>query len=210
MTDKKKFEEEESLGYRIEVVGRNIQVTDAMRAHIWDKISKIERFHNHIMFVHIALEIHRMEHVCTIVVKFDHFKVTSHAKSSDIYISIDRSMDRMQTLLARYKSRIQDHHKKGRSVVDMEVNVLQRPYSDLEEINAEIEEANFEQELKEYQPPKVIGSETKPLKTLTLDEAVMKMDLSGDHFLIFRREEDGALSVLYRRTDKNYGLIKTQ
>ncbi len=207
MVDKKKFQEEDAQGYRIDILGRNIEVTEPIRAYIWDKISKIERFHNHIMYVHATLELHRLEHVCTFLVKFDHFKIKSTATSTDMYVSIDRAINRLQVLAARFKSRIQDHHKKNRPIVEMKVNVVERPYSELMDVNASIEAQNQQQELKELTPPKVIGSETKPLKLLNVEEAVMKMELSGDPFLIYRAEEDQKLKVMYRRDDGNYGII---
>jgi putative sigma-54 modulation protein len=210
MVDKKKFEEEEALGYRIDVVGRNVQVTEPIRTYIWDKISRIERFHTHIMHVHVTLEVQKMEHICTVIVKVDHVTVKSHAITTDMYASIDRAMHRLHTLLGRYKGRIQDHHKKGLSATDMTVNVLRRPFGEIDEINAEIEAENAMKEMEAYRAPQLIGTEKKPLKTLTVDEAVMKMDLSGDSFLVFRAEEDCKLKVLYRRTDGNYGLIQPE
>lgn len=207
MAGVKKFEEEEALGYSIDIVGRNIEVTETMRAHIWNKISKIERFQNHIMYVHIALELQKLEHFCTIILKFNHFKVKVQSSSTDMYISIDEAIHRLHAVISRYKSRIQDHHKKALSAIDIEVNVLRRPYDDLAEINAAIQEENAKAERKAYDPPKIIGKETKQLKILTLDEAIMKIELSGDSFLLFRGEEDRKLKVIYRRKDGNYGLI---
>src|SRR5579863_4439143 len=157
MVDVSKFDEEESLGYSIDIVGRNIEVTETMRAYIWNKIGKIERFHNHIMYAHIALELQKLEHFCTIVLKFNHLKIKVQASSTDMYVSIDEAINRLQAVIAKYKSRIQDHHKKSLSAVDMEVNVIRRPYDDLADFNAEIEAANVKSTLSEYEAPKVIG-----------------------------------------------------
>ncbi len=57
------------------------------------------------------------------------------------------------------------------------------------------------------QPHTVIKQKTLPLKTLTTEEAVMKMELSGDQFLIYKNEVDHKLKVIYRRKDENYGII---
>lgn len=203
-----KFESEE--GYRIDVVGRHVQVTEPMKAYASDKLSKIERFHNHIMYVHVTLDIQKLDHICTIMLKIDHIKIKSHAVTTDMYVSIDKAIDRLQNLLRRYKSRIQDHHKKALSIVDMQVNVLERPLDEIGEINAEIEAESYREQSQSLEPPKLIGSETLPLKTLTVDEALMKMELSSDNFLVYRSEEDRKLRVLYRRADGNYGLIQPE
>jgi putative sigma-54 modulation protein len=210
MVNTNKFKEEDASGYRVDIIGRNVLVTEPIRMYVWDKLSKIERFHNHIMHLHMTLEIQKLEHICAIVLKIDHIQVKCQADSTDMYASIDRAIDRLHSLLSRYKSRIQDHHRKKMSAIDMQVNVLQRPYSEVEEINAAIEEVNTKVKIDAYGAPKIIGTETKPLKTLTIEEAVMKMDLSGDAFLIFRAEEDMKLKVLYRRMDGNYGLIQPE
>jgi len=210
MVDKSKFKEEESLGYRVDIIGRNVEITEPIRAYVWDKLSKVERFHNHIMHVHMTLEIQKVEHTCVIILKIDHTQVKCQASSTDMYASIDRAIDKLQSLLSRYKSRLQDHHNKKLSIIDMQVNVLERPYNEVEAINAEIEENNIKSKIAEYHSAKIIGTETKPLKMLTIEESMMKMDLSGDDFLIFRCEEDQKLKVLYRRTDGNYGLIQPE
>jgi putative sigma-54 modulation protein len=208
VVDKSKFVEEEAMGYRLTVQGRNFPLTDAMKTHIMQKLSKLDRFHTHIMDIHVILEIHKLEHSCEILLHFEHFKIKVSASSTDMYASIDRAIERLHVQVLRWKDRIQNHHKKGIASIDMEVNVIQRPYDELEEINEEIEAALLTQE--SFRPPKVIAVETMPLKMLTMDEAVMKIELSGDDFLIYRGEEDQKLKVIYRRSDGHYGVIRTE
>ena len=208
MVDKSKFAaQEEALGYRLNINGRNVFVTEAMKNHAIEKLSKLDRFHNHVTELHVTLDIQKMEHTCIIIMKFDHFKVKVACSSSDMYASIDKAVDKLKSKITRWKSRIQDHHKKALKVVDMEVNVLGRPFDTEEDFNEEIESENKKEIADEYRPPKIIGNDKRHLKFLTAEEAVMKMELSDDPFMIFRGEEDRKLKVIYRRTDGNYGLI---
>lgn len=207
MADKARFFEEESQGYRVNIVGRNVYVTDPMKNYAMEKLSKIDRFHNHVLDLHVNMDIQKLEHSVVIILKFNHFKIKVGASSTDMYVSIDKAVDKLQAQLRRWKGKIQDHHKKGVAVTDMQINVLRRPYNDIDEINAEIENANLQKELEEYQPPKIVGTDTRALKQLTMDEAVMKMELSGDYFMLFRGEEDQKLKVIYRRSDGHYGII---
>ncbi len=211
MVDKTKFAEEEARGYRLSILGRNVLVTDAMKNYASEKIAKIERFHNHLMDIYVTMDIQKIDHVVDIVVKFEHFKIKVHAGSSDMYASIDKAVARLHKLMARWKDRIQDHHRKALSAVDLQVNVINRPYDELEEFNAEIEADLVRQKEDIYQQPRLIGKKTVPLKTLTMDEAVMKLELSGYFFLVFRGEEDQKLKVIYRRNDqKSYGIIQAE
>lgn len=209
MVDKEKFRAEEALGYNISILGRSVQITEAMKNYVWEKLTKIERFHNHIMDAHVIMDIQKLEHSVTIVLKFDHFKVKVSASSTDMYASIDKAIEKLQTKFSRWKGRIQEHHKKKLSVVDMVVNVVRRPEDELSEINAEIEAETQNKKDRAAGPARVMEQEKKVLKTLTTDEAVMKMELSDDTFLIFRDEVDNNLKVIYRRSDGDYGIIQT-
>ncbi|MBS0648714.1 MAG: ribosome-associated translation inhibitor RaiA [Verrucomicrobia bacterium] len=206
--DKAKFAEQEAaLGYRLTLIGRNVYVTEAMKNHAIEKLSKLDRFHQHVIDLHVTLDIQKLEHSCVVIMSFDHFKVKVAASSTDMYASIDKAVEKLKAKIDRWKSRIQDHHKKALKVVDMQINVLQRPYDTIDDINEEIESENKKKAVQEYHPPKVIGNSKRPLKTLTTDEAIMKMELSDDGFMIFRGEEDRKLKVIYRRKDGNYGII---
>ncbi|MBI2742610.1 MAG: ribosome-associated translation inhibitor RaiA [Chlamydiales bacterium] len=208
MVDKNKFKEEDAAGYKLNVYGKGIHVTEAMKNYLSDKLKKIDKLHTHIMDIHVYMEIQRLEHVVTIVAKFEHFKIKVSADSTDIYASIDTAVRRLQHKIRRWKGRIQDHNAKKLTATDVLVNVLNRPYDLIEEINSEIEFENKKNE--QYKLPSVIGTEKLRLKTLNMEEAVMKMDLSGDHFLVFRGEEDQKLKVMYRRSDGNYGVIQPE
>lgn len=207
MVDKEKFAEEEALGYNIYIIGKNIQLTDPMRKHIWDKLVKIERFHNHIMDVHVTLEIQKVEHVCVIVCFFNHFKVKVEARSTDMYASIDRAIQKLQFLFRKWKGKIQDYHNRPMKMVDMSVNVYRRPPMDpTEEVNQAIEAEN----LKNWMAGKILATESQVLKTLTLEEAIMKMELSQDPFMLFRDESDKKLKLIYRREDEHYGVVQAE
>lgn len=197
--------------YNISIVGRSVLVTDAMKLHAQEKLSKIEKFHNHIMNIQVKMDIEHLTHKVVIIAKFDHFKVKAEAESNDMYASIDLAVDRLERQLSRWKEQIQDHSQKKLSSIDLDVLFLNKPYyRELEAINIEIEEENAKQAKKKLEPPHMTGKKTIPLKELKIDEAMMKLELSKDHFLLYRSEEDRKLKVMYRRNDGNYGIIQSE
>jgi putative sigma-54 modulation protein len=127
-----------------------------------------------------------------------------------MYATIDKSFEKLYAKLRKWKSRIQNHHNKKVVVTEMEVNILENAQHETEDINQEIIDANNDNLQKDYALPKVIKKKKLPLKTLTIDEAVMKMELSDDHFKVYRSEEDQALKVIYRRRDGSYGVINPE
>lgn len=197
--------------YSVNVTGRNVQVTDAMKAYALEKISKIERFSIRIIDIAVTMDVQKLDHRVDIVLKVDHIKIKSHANTIDMYASIDKAVDKIQSQLRKYRDRIKEHQAKHISTIDMNVNVL--PRSKEEEFDEDFTKVNGESEsrlLDQYRPHHIVKKETKPLKTLTYSEAVMKMELSDDAFLIFRNEEDMKLKVIYRRNDGDFGIIEPE
>lgn len=198
-------------GFNTTVTGRNIHITDSMKDYAIEKISKIERFTHRVIDVCVTMDIQKLDHRVDIVMKVGHIIIKSHAASTDMYVSIDQAVDKLESQLVKYKKRIQEHHAKGIPAIDMNVNVIRkRSEEEIADINGEIEEENVHQLEQKYQFHEVVNSEKRPLKVLTTDEAIMKMELSGDAFLIFRAEDDRMLKVIYRRKDGNFGIIEPE
>lgn len=211
MTRKEKAAAFLEEGYNISVTGRHMSVTDAMKDYAIEKVSRIERFTDRILEVIITMDVQKLDHRVDITMKVNNLKIKSSGISSDMYVSIDMAVHRIETQLLRYKQKLQDHQARGVNEIDMTVNVI-RPHMDdeLSEVNDAIEGNISEDLLALYRPHKVVSKETKALKTINIDEAIMKMDLSQDAFLVFRNEADHKIRVLYRRDDGNYGLIEPE
>lgn len=193
-------------GWDIQITGRHINVTDSMKDYAMDKISKIERFMNRIIEVNVIMDIQKLDHRVEIILKTGNVKIVSSACTTDMYVSIDQAVDKLEAQILRYKSKIQDHHAKGHAVLEMNVNVISP--KEIEE-DLELDEATLDRQTTErFKPHRVVKQETRPLKILTYDEAVMKMELSGDAFMLFKSEADQKLKVIYRRNDDNYGIIE--
>ncbi len=196
--------------YNIAITGRHVEVTESMKDYAIEKISKIEKFMNRIIDVTVIMDIQRIDHKVEIIIKAGNIKITSQAVSTDMYASIDKAVARLEAQILRYKSKIQDHHAKGRAVIDMNVNVIRRPFTPEEELEMELDEEQASRAEELLKPHEVVMQEKFPLRTLNMGEAVMKMELSQDSFLIFKNEEDMKLKVIYRRRDGNYGIIEPQ
>lgn len=210
MTKNPKFEME---GYTIQVVGKRFQVTDAIRNYVLEKLSKIDRFADHILDVVVTLDVQKLEHSVDIVMKFNHFQIKVHSSMENIYSAIDKASYRVMRLIKKYKQQLQEHRAASMGTVDLNVNVLEHQRSEEEEIesiNDAIEDLNFWEDVEKYKPHEVVSQETITLTILNQNEAVMKMELSGDSFMVYRAEENQKLRVIYRRDDDNFGIIEAE
>jgi putative sigma-54 modulation protein len=196
--------------FNLSITSKHIQATDGIRQYLLSKLAKIEKLNHHIIDVHVKLEVQKLDQTVLITMKFSHFLITAHATTTDMYASIDLAVDRLQGKLRKWKTKIQAHHNKKMTAIEVPVSVFEMDKDELNEINDAIEEFNLEKEENALTPPKVVKSKLRHLKILTLQEALLKMDLSDDNFLVYRSEEDQKLKVLYRRRDKSYGLLQPE
>jgi putative sigma-54 modulation protein len=210
MSRKTKAQELERA-YDITVTGRHILVTDAMKNYAMDKISKIERFSSRIIDVNVIMDIQKLQHRVDILCWINNLKIKASASSVDMYASIDKAVDRLLEQLLKHKDRMQDHHSTTHEDLAMNENVYS-PLSDdeLSDFNEIIEGGQDRELLEKYRPHKIVDKETRPIKILNHSEAILKMDLSGDPFLIFQSEEDHEVKIIYRRGDGNYGIVEWQ
>ncbi|MBS0622796.1 MAG: ribosome-associated translation inhibitor RaiA [Verrucomicrobia bacterium] len=201
----------EKQGWDVHVMGRHVQVTEPMKQYAHDKVLKMDRFANNILRASVTMDIQKLEHRVDITVKLGHTKIRVSASSPDMYASIDMAVAKLHHKLTRYHQRLAEHHARPMSMIEMNVNVIDtRKLNPLDEINDEIEEENLKRMEAALKPHPVVKKKSLKLKTLRLNEAVMKMELSDDHFLIYRSEEDMKLKAIYRRRDETYGIIEIE
>lgn len=204
---KNKFEGQE---YHLSILGKHVQITDAIRSYVLEKLSKIEKVADKIIDINVTLDAQKMEQSCSILMNFIHFHIKVNASTDNLYSAIDRASDRIIALIRKYKGKLQSHRFKDRTTVDIHVNVVEPLKDDLKAINDDIVAATLVYEAEMKQMHKIVAKETMPVKTLTQDEAVMKMEITDSPFIIFRSEEDQKMKVIYRREDRNYGIVQAQ
>jgi len=209
MSRKSKAAEFASDLYKVHVTGRHVLVTDAMKQYAVDRINRIEKFGPDIIDVDITMDIQKLEHRVDITMKVGHIRIKAKSATNDMYASVDMAIKKIERQLVKHRKWIKEHHAKPLYIEDLKVHVLrQQKPDDIDVVNDAIEEAIEEDLLDKYRPHEIVSNETMPLKTLTLDEAVRKMDLSGDSFMLFRAIEDQKVRLIYRREDEEYGLIE--
>ena len=195
-------------GYNVHVTGRHMHVTNAMKEHAVDRLSRLERFGERIIDVTVTMDIQKLEHRVDILMKYGHTVIRSHAVSDDMYVSIDKAVERLEQQLKRYKDRLRNHYAKGYPVVEVPVEVWSAQEESEEESTQAIGARPFV--TGAVSSHRIVASETRPLKILSEDEAIMKMELSQDPFMVFRSEKTSRIQVIYRRNDGNYGILQPE
>ncbi len=203
----RKYEEDDAS---ISILGRNLVVTGSMREHILLRLEKICLMCPPATDIKVYLEIQKEDHKAEIVFHFSHFHVMVHATKPDLYQAFDECCAKLKGKLRKWKTKIQEHHAKRVADVEIDSHVLNRRWEELYEINDMIEEENYHEIEEELRPLKVMKRGKRKIPMLTVDEASMRFDLSGDHFLVYREEKDQKLKVMCYDKDHELTVLELE
>ena len=184
---------------RIQVSGKHIDVGDAMRSHVHDRIVEVAgKYVGRATEANVTFSKDAHEFKCDATVHLSSGMTTqATARAHEIYAAFDSTADKMEKQLRRYKRRLKDHHKDRSDPIEM---IGAPSYVLASSDHAE------EDEPETLQP--VIIAETKtPVLTLSVGEAVMQLELGAANFVVFRNTSHGGVNVVYTREDGNIGWI---
>ena len=182
-----------------QISGKQIDIGDALQTHVKDELgSVLEKFAHRPTDAHIIFSRSASEYVCEATVHMSTgLTASAKAHSHEIYAAFDQCSDKMEKQLRRYKRRLKDHHKDRPQPVD---------FSDASSYILAGAETAEESEPETLQPMIIAEMETT-IPTVSVGEAVMRMELSGAALLVFRNEGHKGVNVVYRREDGNIGWI---
>ncbi len=99
---------------KIDITGRQIEVTPALKVFAEEKLGKLERLLGGDLDAHVVLWIAKHRHIAEIQIKSGNQVFTSTEETGDLYASIGEVVDKLERQVLRHKERIQDHkHRKG-------------------------------------------------------------------------------------------------
>jgi ribosome hibernation promoting factor len=185
---------------RIQVSGKQIDIGDALRTHVEDRLTEaVGKYFDRPVE---AIVIFARDGYAFIADSSVHLPtgitVQAKARADEIYASFEGAVERMEKQLRRYKRRLKDHHRSRQSPIEaMEASSY---------ILASGSDEDEGGEPESLQPVIVAEMETR-VPSLSVGEAVMQMELAGVHLLVFRNDSHGGVNVVYRRDDGNIGWI---
>lgn len=176
---------------KILITGKNINVGDRLRKVIETKFGKLDKYfsQNVEMNVNVWSEKERQGVEVTIFAKGTIFRAED--VSNDLNTSIDKVADKLTSQISKYKTKLQKKYK-GNShdfVFD------------------EIPDDEFG-ELLEEDELKGVKRKSFEIKPMSLEEAIMQMELLGHAFFVFINYTTETINVVYRRKDGKYGLLE--
>jgi len=176
----------------LQITGKRVDVTDAMKNYVEKKIDKISKKLKDVQEVVVTLRIERYHHIAEITIAADHLTIRGEGNTADMYSSIDAACSKIEKQVRKYRSRIQSRRTARPGKVREAMMTVYDHRAMAREQDSRI----------------VVSVDRIPVKPMTLEEAVMEMDLMNQDFLVFKNAESDDINVIYHRRDGDIGLIE--
>ena len=188
---------------QISVTGKQFEVGDSLRNHIEHALmAVVDKYFGNATEAGVVLS--RDAHLVRADVAVHvgrGIQLRSHEAATNAYAAFDTAAEHLSKRLRRYKRRLRDHHT-GKPRDERTPTVAQQYV-----LAPEPESEDDHSEAAAGENPIVIAEATTEIESLTVSEAVMRMDLADLPAMVFHNAAHGGLNVVYRRADGNIGWI---
>lgn len=170
------------------ISGRNIDVTEGLRAAVEDKIGKLEKYFTSDTEVHVTMSVEKDRQKIEVTIPVKGNIIRSEQVSNDMYVSIDLVEEIIERQLKKYKTKLVD---KKQSAGFFSQDFIEKDYMDEEEV-------------------KIVRTKKFDIKPMYPEDACIQMELLGHNFFVFCNAETDEVNVVYKRKGSTYGLIEPE
>jgi putative sigma-54 modulation protein len=189
----KYFIQEDPMDAKIEILGKNMEVTDRIEDYVGKKIEKLDRYLSNMDEVRVDLGFVKSarsaadRQVAQITIRGKGYILRTEERADDIFAAFDTTLDKMQRQIERFKGK--KHHGRGDGKSAAEV----------------VEEPVVADDIEQ---PLIVKRKSFHLVPMDELEAIEQMTLLGhETFFVFYNVETNSINVLYTRRDGSFGLI---
>lgn len=190
---------------QITVAGKQVDLSDALRTRVSTQMDTIAgKYFDHALEAHVTFSRARSFFTCDINVHAGRgLQLRGEGEASDANTAFDDAAEHIAKRLRRYRRRVNDHH---RDMGSREQPEPARQYI-LREEDHDVEVPVPDGRTVDEAYATVIAETQTEIVSLSVGEAVMRMDLADQAVMMFRNSASGVLNVVYRRGDGHIGWI---
>ncbi|GBF06505.1 sigma 54 modulation protein/ribosomal protein S30EA [Deinococcus aerius] len=182
-----------------QLTGRNVDVTEAMRDYVEEKLTRLDRFSDQITDARVILTVRDVRDAgrrnrVEVQLNVPNGIIRAEEHHADMYAAIDRVSDVLERQLRKFKTRYLKHRQ----------DAVPQPEVGLAEADVD---AGVGDEVTEFRP-EIVRQKRFSLRPMSPEDAVTQMEALGHDFYVFKNMDTNSCAVVYRRRDGNYGLIE--
>ncbi|MCC7072019.1 MAG: ribosome-associated translation inhibitor RaiA [Deltaproteobacteria bacterium] len=179
---------------QVSVTFRHMDATDALKSFAADKVARIEKYMHSPTDAHVVLSVERGHlHRAEINLTANGIRIRGQETSEDMYGSIDGATQKIERQLKKWKNKLASHKPREGHFMKVSHGVIA---------------AHEPEAMAPEAAPVIVQRQEVDARPMSLDEAVMQMELLHEEFHVFINAHTNAMNVLYRRADGGFGVIE--
>jgi putative sigma-54 modulation protein len=190
------------------VTFRHMEPTEALKSYARERMDRVRKYLPDPISCHVVLSTERHNHRIDVTFQLHNgLAVSGHETTENMYSSIDLCIAKIERQVRKYKGKLEGMRARPH-------NVAPQPWSH-SIVNEAFEGAPpaTEQDKHDGAGPTpdftVVKTEKFHAQPLSVSDAIVQLNLMHEAFLVFTRDTDGRVAVVYKRDDGSYGLIET-
>jgi len=184
---------------RMDIAGRQVEVTPALRRFTADKLKKLEKLLDGPLEAHVVLAIEKHRHLAEIKIKGRNALLSGQQETEDLYASIGAVVDKLERQALKHKEKLEARKRRGRR--EAAAPAVAAP---LVKKKATARGAGPSAAVP---GPRIVRTPRYRLKPFSAEDAALELEASGDEILVYRDAETYRVNVVYRRANGSLGLI---
>ena len=170
---------------RVTVIGKNIDVTPALRETVERKISKLDRYFEPNVSARATLTVQKNSQIFEVTIPFNGVILRCEESTDDMYKSIDLVQAKLERQIRKQRTKLQRRNNESLR------------FSNFDEVISEEDDQGEIVKVKKFN-----------IKPMSTEEAILQMELVAHNFFVFKDSDTDNVNVVYKRKDGNYGLLE--
>lgn len=181
----------------LRISGKHMELGDSFRSQISSRIGDaIDKYFDGGFSGHVVVEKSGSRYAADCNLHLDSgVMLQAEGEAQDPQVAFEKAFDRIEKRLRRYKRKLKDRHVEPLITTDISYTVMES-VSDDDDIEVAADYA-----------PAIVAESTVALKTMSVANAVMELDLKDSPVFVFRNLSNKHVNIVYRRNDGNIGWI---
>lgn len=173
---------------KITYTARKVNLRDNFKERAEKKLSKLKKLFSDEATVNVVVTLEKNRQTVEITIRDKGMVFRAESTMPEMNDALDKTVDILMRQIRKNKTKLEKRMKSG-------------SLDDFVQDTPEIEEEPIE----EYQ---VIRKKQVLVKPVTVDEAILEMNMISHDFFMFVNAATGEVNVVYKRSDGNYGLLE--
>ncbi|NVN11680.1 MULTISPECIES: ribosome hibernation-promoting factor, HPF/YfiA family [Nguyenibacter] len=188
---------------QISVAGKQIDLSDALKYRVTGHLERLaDKYFDHALDAQVTFSRARSFFTCDINLHAARgLTLRGEGEAADAHGAFDDAAEHIARRLRRYRGRVHDHL---RTLPRRRAPEVGRSYI-LKPAEGQVVEGEVKQGSGPYAT--IVAERLAEIATLSVSEAVMRLDLAASTLLMFRNSTSDQINVIYRRQDGNIGWL---